>query len=176
MMLVRMCRALNIEMDHVLECTDFEKKHPRDWKHVNEVTGTPAVKLEAGTVARCWRRRAFWASFVFLRMQYRKVDPSTVLKGRCRSLVARWRKKLPTITTHSGSWNMGRVVQQEGGRQGPLLLQEVKNAMGYGTVPLESAMVGQRVVTEKEVWKALGNSIHASVMCHVMVSWLVTRC
>ena len=44
-------RSVNPEMEHTLERTDFEKKHPRDWHFVNRVTGTPAVKLEAGDVA-----------------------------------------------------------------------------------------------------------------------------
>ena len=46
--------------------------------------------------------------------------------------------------------------------------------MGYGGVPLEEAMVGDRRVTPQEVWRACGNAIHASVLCHVIVSWLVT--
>ena len=69
---------------------------------------------------------------------------------------------------------MARVVRGIDGRQGPLTLKEVKRAMGYGQVMLEEALVGTRTVTPQEVWRACGNAIHASVLCHVIVSWLIT--
>ena len=172
-LIMQIALKLYPQMDRVLECTDFEKKHPRDWAYVNEVTGTPAVKLEAGEVARCWRNRAFWASYRLLPLMHREVDPSTLLEPG-RTLLHRWRHKLPTITTHSGSWNMARVVRGIDGRQGPLTLKEVKRAMGYGQVMLEEALLGNRTVTPQEVWRACGNAIHASVLCHVIVSWLIT--
>lgn len=174
--MLRLLRDLNPGMDHLLECTDFQRKHPRDFRFVNEATGTPAVKLDAGVVARCWRKRAFWGSYSMLPLEApaKPPDPATVLR-KGRRLLPRWRRKLPTITTHPGSWNMKKVVIDEAGRQGPLLLQEVKNAMGYGRVPVENATVDGRRVTEKEVWRAMGNAIHASVLCHAMVSWLVTK-
>ena len=126
MLMLKLLRELCPGMDHVLECTDFQRKHPRDFRFVNEVTGTPAVKLDAGVVARCWRRRAFWGSFPMLPLEppARPLDPATVLRPG-RRLLPRWRHKLPTITTHPGSWNMKKVATDDSGRPGPLLLPEV---------------------------------------------------
>ena len=173
MTVLQMAKQVYKGVDHILECTDFEKKHPGDWAYVNEVTRTPAVKLDAGSVAGCWRNRAFWLTYTALPLVPRQVDPASLLE-QGRTLLARWRNKLPTITTHPGSWNMARVVRDATGQVGPLTLQEVQRAMGYGGVPLEEAMVGDRRVTPQEVWRACGNAIHASVLCHVIVSWLVT--
>lgn len=50
-----------------------------------------------------------------------------------------------------------------------------RNAMGYGTALVERATVEGQRVSEKEVWKAMGNAIHASVLCHTIVSWLITK-
>ena len=173
MTVLQIAKQVYGEVDHILECTDFERKHPRDWEYVNEVTKTPAVKFDAGSVAGCWRKRAFWLTYTALPLMPRQVDPASLLE-QGRTLLARWKDKLPTITTHPGSWNMARVVRDAAGRVGPLTLKEVQRAMGYGGVPLEEAMVGDRQVTPQEVWRACGNAIHASVLCHVIVSWLVT--
>ena len=68
---------------------------------------------------------------------------------------------------------MARVVRGIDGRQGPLTLKEVKRAMGYGQVMLEEALLGNRTVTQQEVWRACGNALWATCCARVprVVLW-----
>ena len=123
-------RSLHPGMDVTYECTNFSKRFPQQWAYVNAVTGTNGITLEAGTVARCWRRRAFWNTFEVLPLEPRKLTAASVLEPN-RQLLHRWKDKLPTITTHPGSWNMARVVTDNQGRVGPLTVKEIASALQH---------------------------------------------
>ena len=47
--------------------------------------------------------------------------------------------------------------------------------MGFYEGITEGIMVNGVEISERQRWRALGNAIHASVMCHLMVSAMVTR-
>ena len=47
--------------------------------------------------------------------------------------------------------------------------------MGFGRDSTRGIYLEGEVLSEGQRWRALGNAIHASVMCHIMVSALVTR-
>ena len=176
--ILRWVRDVNPQADFVFECTVFEKKHPRDWEFVSNDLGVRPVVLDAGSIGPVWRKRAFWASFNMLPMQARLVPVQAVLEeGRRPSW--RWQEKLPTIMASGwSSWNQRDCVEtwEHGGwRRGPLRIGEVEEAMGFGRGSTAGAVMHGRELTERQRWHGLGNAIHAAVLCHVMVSALVSR-
>ena len=55
------------------------------------------------------------------------------------------------------------------------MIGEVEQAMGFGRDSTRGIYLEGEELSEGQRWRALGNAIHASVMCHIMVSALVTR-
>ena len=70
---------------------------------------------------------------------------------------------------------MARVVQDAAGKVGPLTVIEIARAMGYGSARIKQARLDGQPLKEKDEWLAIGNSIHASVLCHEIVSLLVAK-
>ena len=176
--ILRIARGLYPGMEFVFECTWFKEKHWRDWEFVSDTLGVEPVKLDAGTVAAAWRKRAFWASFPMLELLRRQVQPARVLEEGRRA-AWRWRDKLPTMMASGPqSWNHKKCVETWSGSrwvQGPLRIGEVEQAMGFGRDSTRGIYLEGEELSEGQRWRALGNAIHASVMCHIMVSALVTR-
>ena len=174
--LLRIVRILWPRLDFVFECTWFKDKHWRDWEFVSDTLGVQPVKLDAGHVAAAWRKRAFWASFPILELLKRAVKPCDVL-GEGRRATWRWQDKLPTImASGSRSWNQTECVETWNGvwwMKGPLAIGEVEVLMGFYEGITEGIVVNGVEISERQRWRALGNAIHASVMCHLMVSAMV---
>jgi hypothetical protein len=176
--LLRIVRVLWPRLDFVFECTWFKDKHWRDWEFVSDTLGVQPVKLDAGHVAAAWRKGAFWASFPILELLKRAVKPCDVL-GEGRRATWRWQDKLPTImASGSRSWNQTECVETWNGvwwLKGPLAIGEVEVLMGFYEGITEGIVVNGVEISERQRWRALGNAIHASVMCHLMMSAMVTR-
>jgi len=176
--ILRIARLLYPGMEFCFECTWFKEKHWRDWEFVSDTLGVEAVKLEAGVVAAAWRKRAFWASFPMLELLRRQVGPADVLEEGRRA-AWRWRDKLPTVMASGPmSWNHKQCVETWSGSRwvkGSLRIGEVERIMGFGTNSTEGIYLEGVELSERQRWRALGNAIHASVMCHIMVSAMVTR-
>ena len=176
--ILRIARSLYREMEFVFECTWFREKHWQDWEFVSDTLGVDPVKLDAGTVAAAWRKRAFWASFPMLELLRREVQPEGVLEEGRRA-ARRWRDKLPTIMASGPqSWNHKACVETWSGSrwvQGSLRIGEVEDIMGFGRDSTQGIYLEGVELSVSQRWRALGNAIHASVMCHIMVSALVTR-
>ena len=176
--ILRIARGLYLRMEFVFECTWFKEKHFRDWQFVTDTLGVEPVKLDAGDISAAWRKRAFWASFPILELLRRTVGPLQVLEEGRRP-AWRWRDKLPTIMASGPqSWNQKDCVETWSGERwikGPLRIAEVERIMGFGVHSTRDVRHEDGELSDKQRWKALGNAIHASVMCHIMVSALVTR-
>ena len=156
----------------------FKENHQRDWEFVSDTLGVEPVQLEAGRVAGAWRKRAVWASFPMLELLRRRVAPEQILEeGRMPSW--RWRERLPTVMASGPqSWNQKCCVETWTGQrweEGPLRVGEVEQLMGFRRGITEGVFVEDVELSHRQRWRALGNAIHASVMCHIMVSALVTR-
>ena len=85
---MRIARSLYREMEFVFECTWFRDKHWQDWEFVSDTLGVDPVKLDAGTVAAAWRKRAFWASFPMLELLRREAQPEGVLEDGTQGSMA----------------------------------------------------------------------------------------
>ena len=166
----------------LFECTVFKDKHPQDWAFVGHSLGVKPRVVDAGWIAPVWRKRAFWSSFEMLEMERREITPGHHQQGCLevgRRPTLRWRARMPTIMAcGSSSWNQKRCVQMKvkcGWVDGPLRIGEVEQLMGFKKGSTEGALLNGEPLTEKQRWKCIGNAIHASVMCHWMVSLLVTK-
>ena len=53
----------NPDARFLLEWADFRKRHPANFSKVSEALGVTPKVLEAGDIAACYRRRAYWANF-----------------------------------------------------------------------------------------------------------------
>ena len=47
----------------LIECTDFSKRHPEDFKTVTEALGCESLVIDAGESEACYRRRSYWMNF-----------------------------------------------------------------------------------------------------------------
>ena len=175
---LRWVLEFNAGVDFVFECTVFRNKHPRDWDFVGHDLGAWPVVLDAGVVSPVWRKRAFWASFTMLPMQAQGVPVRVVLEEGRRP-ARRWQEKLPTIMASGPtSWNQKDCVEtwvKGRWQRGSLRVSEVAAAMGFGVGCTAGATMEGHLLTDRQRWHGLGNAIHASVLCHVMVSVLVSR-
>ena len=59
--------------------------------------------------------------------------------------------------------------------KGSLRIGEVERIMGFGRNSTKGIYLEGVELSERQRWRALENAIHASVMCHIMVSAMVTR-
>ena len=164
----------------LFECTVFKKRHPRDWAFVTHSLGVQPTVVDAGWVAPCWRKRAFWANFEMLDLHHRETrafEKGWLEEGRRPA--PRWMDHLPTIMASGPcSWNQKRCVETrtaDGWVTGPLRIGEVEKLMGFKEGATAGAKLGEDLLTERQRWKCLGNAIHASVMMHWMVSLIVTK-
>ena len=66
-------------LDFVVECTDFSRRHKEDFRYVSAQLGVQPVILCASDLAACYRRRAYWASFKVEEIEGVEVDPNSVL-------------------------------------------------------------------------------------------------
>ena len=156
-------RRVNPDLDFVLECVDFRKKHPLDFRLVEEVTKVEPVVLCASEISACFQRRAFWMSFDVSPLVKCTVLPTAVLEaGRWTN--ERW---LPTVMA-SGiySWNTSQVVFDAGvgeefGRV-PLRTSEMERAMG-----MPSGFTAQPGLSDKQRHHMIGNSFHVGVIEHI---------
>ena len=129
-----------------IECTDFSKRHPEDFKTVTEALGCKSLVIDAGESEACYRRRSYWMNFEAEKPDRVEVDPNSVMElepGRTT-----WWERLPTVVA-SGvtSWSTREVVQDEWGQVGPLKIGAMEKAMGYD-VGYKS-----RFWVEKGAWK-----------------------
>ena len=185
-MIVDMLRKKWPRLVRVFECTWFENKHPRDWKLVERLLGTPAQCLEAARVAPARRKRAIWADAEILPLQrqeevagpgQRDVGAASCLEGDRRP-AHKWVEKMPTVMSSGPrSWNMKRCVAvKEKGRWRltNMLITEAEVAMGWRRNATQY-VDGDVEVPEHERWRAVGNAIQLGVMAHIWVSVLVTQ-
>ena len=56
--IVQHLRRHDIECHFAVECTDFKKKHPVDFRYVSDMLGVEPVVLCAGQISACYRKRA----------------------------------------------------------------------------------------------------------------------
>lgn len=168
----------NPEVDFTFECTNFRKKHPRDWGFVSHNLGVEPEVVEAAWIAPCYRNRAFWSSFTLMQVEKRRLAVQDSLEADRRP-AQRWREKMPTIVASGRvSWNHKDCVESWVGgrwRKGSLRIGEVEHLMGFKRGETAGVMMGVRQLSERERWKGLGNAIHAAVMCHVAVSMIIAR-
>ena len=169
-------------IQYTFECTCFREKHKRDWEFVCHSLGVTPLVVDAKSVAPCRRKRAFWSSFSWLPLEWRESRPSDFLEEGRRP-AKEWAWKMPTIMASGPrSWNMKLCVEEqhrdEYGRMtwrtGPMRIGEVELMMGFEEGCTAVKLNGVPVAW-LERWKMLGNAIHASVMCHALVSLLVTQ-
>ena len=154
-------------LDFVVECTDFSRRHKEDFRYVSAQLGVQPVILCASDLAACYRRRAYWASFKVEEIERVEVDPNSVLEpGR----VTQW-KKLPTIVA-SGvtSWNTRQIVEEQG-RLGPLSISEMERAMQFdvGYTDVEGLSL-------KDRYRLIGNAFHAGVLRHLLLNYISCKC
>ena len=167
--------------DFIYECTNFKRKHPRDWEFVCHDLGVQPTVLDAGTISAVWRNRAFWTSFPVLALQPQEVPVAQVLQEH-RKPAWRWRHTLPTIMASGpSSWNQRDCVmtwqrEQQSWQPGPLLIAEVEEAMGFGAGCTLGAVGPDGLpLSVAARWHGLGNAIHAGILSHTLVSCLVSR-
>jgi hypothetical protein len=160
-------RRVNKEMDFVLECVDFEKKHKSDFALVSAITNVTPVKLCASMISACFRKRVFWCSFDVLPLLQQDVWPAEVLEpGRWTS--DRW---LPTImASGTYSWNTAAVVFDEsvGVEFGKLPLRTVEMERAMDMPDNFTAIPG---ISERQRHHMVGNSFHVGVIRHVLRWW-----
>ena len=73
----------NPDARFLLECTDFKTRHPADFARVSEELGVAAKVLQAGDIAACYRRRAYWANFPIHDLVRVEINPNSVLEEGC---------------------------------------------------------------------------------------------
>jgi hypothetical protein len=150
--------------DFLLECTDFVGNHTSDFRLVGDLLGVAPVILCASDISAGRRQRAFWSSFPVDALQVVIQDIDSVLEPGRMAL----KTVLPTVMA-SGikSWNTARVVRDERGKVGPLLVVEMERQMGFPDGFTELPGVSD-VVRHHQI----GNAFHAGVIEHVLRSWV----
>ena len=157
-------KRVNPAVHAVFECVDSSRTHPQAFRTITETVGWEPVVLEAAEVSACRRRRAFWASFRIEPLRPVEVAVESVLDpGRTTA----W-TKLPTIVASgTRSWNTRRVVRDEGGREGPLRIEEMERAMGY-----PPGFTWAAGCSYEGRFRVIGNSFHAAVLKHVILCYI----
>ena len=85
----------NPDAKMIIECTDFSKRHPKDFKTLTEALGCESLVIDAGESEACYRRRSYWMNFEADNSNPERVevDPYSVLEpGRTT-----WWERLPTV-------------------------------------------------------------------------------
>ena len=85
----------NPDAKMIIECTDFSKRHPEDFKTVTEALRCESLQLaiDAGENEACYRRRSYWMNFEAEKPDRVEVDPNSVLELGCTP----WWERLPTV-------------------------------------------------------------------------------
>lgn len=160
--IINFLRDEGVDCDFLVECVDFKDKYPEEFAYVCRRLGVRAVTLRAERVSACFRRRAYWASFEIPGLEWRGVDPNSVLDaGRWT-----WWPHLPTIVASgTRSWNCREVVQDERGEVGPLRVWEMEKAMGF-----DAGFTAVQGLTVEDRHRLVGNAFHAEVMRHLALA------
>ena len=162
--IVKAVRAVNPEADFLLECTDFSKRHPSDWKYVSDTLGVEPVVICASRISACCRKRAYWTSFDLVEPARVEVDPNSVLDPGRTSL---W-EKLPTIVASGqSSWNTKEVVEDEWGEKRPLNIAEMERAMMF-----EEGFTEAEGLRMQDRFRLVGNAFHVGVLKHLMLCYV----
>ena len=83
-----------------------------------ELGVTPEV-LEAGGIAACYRRRAYWANFRIHELVRVEIDPNSALEAG-RTTWPWWERPPKIVASGISSWNTKEVLEGEWGAVGPL--------------------------------------------------------
>ena len=76
-----------------IECTEFPKRHPEDFKAVPKALGCESLDIDAGGSEACYRRRSYWKNSEAEKTDRVEVDSNSVLEpGRTT-----WWDGLPTV-------------------------------------------------------------------------------
>ena len=170
---VEKLRVVNPRLHTVLECVSFEKKFPLQFELVSTTVGVSPVMLCASRIAPCYRRRAFWNSFVVGPLQFDPgATPASVLEA------GRWtdQPKMPTlVASGTNSWSTRAVVfdERRGGQvavKQPLRTVEMERCQGMHMPDHFTAMPG---FNEKTRHHMIGNSFHVGVIKHIFRAWIV---
>ena len=168
---------LNQDLDFVFECTNFRRKHRRDFNFVSHDLGVDAVILDAQRISEAHRERAIWASYPIIDLASRVARPQDIM-DEDRRPCKQYQHKLPTILCKATSWRHKAVVESwVNGRHmvGPLSITEVERIMGYGANSTAKVQWNQEELSVERRWRCLGNAIQAAILKHIMVSMLIAR-
>ena len=79
--------------DFTFECTNFSRKHKKDWRLVSRELRVEAAIVDAARIAEARRERAFWSSFELLALQQRRASPAAIMESRARTPLVKWTAK-----------------------------------------------------------------------------------